>query len=77
MLRHPDVMLPFNNQGVPAWEDAGAHAPFKLSARWARRELAIKDPDDDRRRVYEVFDAVAERLAEAATSAATASPPPT
>jgi glutathione S-transferase len=62
MLRHPDVMLPFNNQGVPAWEAQALTRFFTLAARWARRELAIKDPDDDRRRVYEVFDAVAERL---------------
>ena len=62
MLRHPDVMLPFNNQGVPAWEAQALTWFFGAAARWARRELAIKDPDEDRRRVYEVFDAVARRL---------------
>ena len=76
MLRHPDVMLPFNNQGVPAWEAMALTGLFGLAARWARRELAIKDPDDDRRRVYEVFDTVAEP-ARASTCAGTASPPPT
>ena len=64
MLRHPDVMLPFNNQGVPAWEAMALTGLFGLAARWARRELAIKDPDDDRRRVYEVFDTVAARKGE-------------
>ena len=63
MLQHPELMLPFNNDGVPAWEAVAITRLFALASRWARRELAIKDPDEDRRRVLATFDMVAARRA--------------
>ena len=41
MLGHPDLMLRFNNEGVPRWEDRALRLGWPLAARWARRELAI------------------------------------
>jgi glutathione S-transferase len=63
MLSYPELMLPFNNDGVPAWEAVAITRLFALASRWARRELAIKDPDEDRRRVLATFDMVAARRA--------------
>ena len=61
MLQHPALMLPFNNQGVPVWEAFALTNLFRLARRWALRELQIKDPDADRRRVLATFDMVAAR----------------
>jgi glutathione S-transferase len=64
MLDQRELMLRFNNQGVPRWEDRVLSLGWPLASRWGRRELDVK-PDTkqtDRRRVIEAFDAVAERL---------------
>ena len=62
MLPHPELMLAYNNQGVPRWEAQALTRLYPLAVRWARRELAIVDPDEDRRRVLAAFDAIAARL---------------
>ena len=59
----PELMLPYNNQGVPAWEARALTraVPGRRragpGASWPSR-----DPDDDRRCVFAAFDAIAERL---------------
>ena len=64
MLPRKALMLPYNNQGVPAWEARALTALYPLAQRWARRELQITTLDDDRPRVFAAFDAIAERLAD-------------
>jgi glutathione S-transferase len=64
MLPHPELMLAYNNQGVPEWEARALKGCYPLAVRWARRELSIEDPEDDRRRVLEAFDDVARRLSD-------------
>jgi glutathione S-transferase len=66
MLDLKQLMLPVNNQGVPAWEARTMTALWPLVKRWGRRDLGI-GPDtkrDDTRRVREAFDGIAERLAD-------------
>lgn len=41
MLAQPELMLRFNNQGVPRWEDRALRLGWPVAVRWARRELAI------------------------------------
>jgi glutathione S-transferase len=64
MLREPDLMLPYNNQGVPAWEAQALTRCFTLARRYASTKLAIEDPDADRAKVFAVFDEVAARRTE-------------
>jgi glutathione S-transferase len=64
MLPRKDLMLPFNDQGVPAWEDRTLRALFPAVARWGRRELRIQTAAHDRPLVYASFDAIAARLAD-------------
>jgi glutathione S-transferase len=64
MLPHRRLMLPFNDQGVPAWEDRALRALYPVVERWARRELRIRSIGDDRPLVYATFDAIAARLAD-------------
>ena len=64
MLPRKELMLPYNNQGVPAWEAAALSALYPLAQRWARRELGSRTLEDDRPRVLAAFDAIAERLAD-------------
>ena len=64
MLPHPELMLRFNNRGVPAWEARALRALWPVATRWAARELAIA-PDTverDTPRVRAVFDAIGVRL---------------
>jgi glutathione S-transferase len=66
MLPRKDLMLRFNDVGVPAWEDRMMRALFPVAARWGRRELGVR-PDTlerDRPRVRAAFDAIAQRLAD-------------
>ena len=66
MLAQPGLMLRFNNEGVPAWEDRALRWGWPLAERWARRELAI-DPGieaDDEAAVWREFDFVADLLAD-------------
>ncbi len=64
MLPRKALMLPYNNQGVPAWEAQALSALYPAAQRWARRELQITSLDDDRPRVLAAFDAIAERLSD-------------
>jgi glutathione S-transferase len=66
MLGHKDLMLRFNNQGVPAWEARGMRLLWPLAKRWAVRELGLTPTTiaDDGARVRRAFDAIAERLAD-------------
>jgi glutathione S-transferase len=64
MLPRPELMLPYNDQGVPAWEDKAIRALYALAHRWARRHLEIRSLDDDRAKVLAAFDAIAARLAD-------------
>jgi glutathione S-transferase len=66
MLEHKELMLRFNDAGVPRWEDRMMRSLWPLVERWGRRELAVR-PDTlerDRPRVEAVFDAIAARLAD-------------
>jgi glutathione S-transferase len=66
MLPRKQLMLRYNDTGVPAWEDRMMRALYPLVARWGARELGVR-PDTlerDRPRVLAVFDAVGERLAD-------------
>jgi hypothetical protein len=42
MLAQRDLMLRFNNQGVPAWEDRMMRVGWPLAVRYAQRELGIR-----------------------------------
>jgi glutathione S-transferase len=66
MLEHRHLMLLVNCQGVPAWERRTMSALWPLAVRLGKRELAIA-PDGlerDEASVRQVFDAIAERLAD-------------
>ena len=66
MLAQPRLMLRFNNEGVPAWEDRALRWGWPLAERWARRELAISPgiEADDEAAVWREFDFVADLLAD-------------
>ncbi len=66
MLTQRRQMLRVNNQGVPAWEDRVMTALWPLATRLASRRLGIGPTtlQDDEPRVMQVFDAIAERLAD-------------
>jgi glutathione S-transferase len=66
MLAQRRLMLRFNNQGVPAWEDRGLRIGWPLAVRWARRELAVRPgiEAEDEAAVWREFDFVAELLAD-------------
>lgn len=66
MLPRRELMLRFNNQGVPAWEDRAMRAGWPLAVRWARRELAIRPGGEagDEATVWRELDFVAGLLAD-------------
>jgi glutathione S-transferase len=66
MLAQPDLMLRYNNAGVPRWEDRVLRHGWPLAVRWARRELAITPGIEvaDEAAVWEEFDFVADQLAD-------------
>jgi glutathione S-transferase len=64
MLPRPELMLAYNNQGVPAWEAQALAKLYPLARRWATRELAITDLAGDRAKVLQAFDAIAHRRAD-------------
>ena len=66
MLEHQELMLRFNNAGVPRWEDRMMRALWPLAERWGRRELGLRADtlERDRPRVEAAFDAIAARLAD-------------
>jgi glutathione S-transferase len=66
MLAQPGLMLRFNNEGVPRWEDRALRLGWPLAVRWARRELAITPGIEaaDEVAVWDEFDFVAGLLAD-------------
>jgi glutathione S-transferase len=66
MLAQPDLMLRFNNEGVPRWEDRALRFGWPIAVRWARRELEITPgvEVDDEAAVWSEFDFAAELLAD-------------
>jgi len=61
MLPRPELMLPYNNQGVPAWEGRALTAFYRVAVRWATHRLDLTDADDAPL-VFAAFDRVAEQL---------------
>ena len=66
MLPRKELMLRYNDAGVPAWEDRMMRALFPVAARWGARELGVRADtlERERPRVRAVFDSIAERLAD-------------
>jgi glutathione S-transferase len=66
MFEQPELMLRFNNQGVPAWEDRALRVGRPLMVRLLARLLAISPgvEIEDEQVVWREFDAVAEMLAD-------------
>jgi glutathione S-transferase len=66
MLPHRDLMLRYNDIGVPAWEDRALRALWRLSEPFAAHRLAVgpNTVERDTPRVRAEFDLVAERLAD-------------
>jgi glutathione S-transferase len=66
MLEQRQLLLKFNNQGVPRWESAVMTALWPVMVRFAKRELGIgpAGPERDEARTWEALDEVAELLAD-------------
>jgi glutathione S-transferase len=64
MLAHPKLMVRFNNQGVPRWEDRALRLGWPLAVRFLGRALGIRDgvEVEDEAAVWGEFDYVAELL---------------
>jgi glutathione S-transferase len=64
MLAQRKLMLRFNNEGVPRWEDRLIRTGWPIIVRWARRELGIRPGIEleDEAAVWEEFEHVAELL---------------
>ena len=66
MLPQPELMLTFNNHGVPPWEDRALRMGWPVMMRVARRAMAISPGVEvgDEAAVWQELDFVAERLAD-------------
>jgi glutathione S-transferase len=66
MLQERELMLRFNNQGVPAWENRFLRAGFPLAVRWAKGAMGITPGIDvkDEEIVFQEFDYVADLLSD-------------
>lgn len=66
MLAQRKLMLRFNNQGVPDWEDRAIRYGWPLALRFARRRLDIRPgiEAEDEAAVWRELDFVAELLAD-------------
>jgi glutathione S-transferase len=66
MLADRMLVLRFNNEGVPRWEDAAIRYGWPLMVRFVRRELGIRPgiEVDDEAAVWRELDFVAELLAD-------------
>jgi glutathione S-transferase len=66
MLPQRKLMLRFNNEGVPSWEDRAIRYGWPLVVRFARRELGIRPgiETEDEAAVWRELDFVAELLAD-------------
>ena len=66
MLGERELLLRFNNRGVPRWEDLALRAGWPLASRFLARELGIRPgvEEHDERVVFRELDFVAELLAD-------------
>jgi glutathione S-transferase len=66
MLAQPELMLRFNNQGVPRWEDRALRLGWPLAVRFLGRALGIRPgvEVEDEAAVWGELDFVAELLAD-------------
>jgi glutathione S-transferase len=66
MLARRELMLRFNNQGVPSWEDRAIRHAWPIACRFARRALGIRPGIEigDEAAVWRELDFVAELLAD-------------
>ena len=66
MLEQRKLMLRFNNQGVPRWEDVGMRIGWPLARRYANSELGIRQGVEvrDEAAVWREFDFIGELLAD-------------
>jgi glutathione S-transferase len=66
MFEQPEVMLRFNDQGVPRWEDRLLRLTLPLAKRFIARVLEIRPgvEHEDEATVFAEFDWVAEQLAD-------------
>jgi len=66
MLAQRELMLRFNNAGVPRWEDRAMRLGWPLAVRFARRQLDIRPgiAQEDETVVWRELDFVAELLAD-------------
>ncbi len=66
MFDQPEVMLRFNDQGVPRWEDRLLRLTLPLAERFIARVLEIRPgvEREDEAMVFAEFDRVAEQLAD-------------
>ncbi len=69
MLAERDLMLRFNNAGVPRWENRFMRIGFPLAGRWAGKELGIRPgiEVEDEAAVWREFDFVAGLLSDGRT----------
>ena len=78
MLPRKRLMLPYNNQGVPAWEARALSALYPVATRWARRRAEPhRRPTTPRSSSPPSTRSPSGSPTAAATCAATASPPRT
>jgi glutathione S-transferase len=66
MLAERELMLRFNNQGVPIWEDRLLRMGWPLAVRWGRHDLGIRPGTEveDESAVFRELDFVANSLAD-------------
>jgi glutathione S-transferase len=66
MLAHRALLLRFNNQGVPAWEDRAIRWGWPLAVRFVRRALGVRPgiEVEDEAAIWRELDFVAELLAD-------------
>lgn len=66
VLGDPKTAMPFNNAGVPAWEDRFMRVTFPLAKRWIENALGVRPGVEvgDEAAVFAEFDHVAELLAD-------------
>ena len=66
MLAQPALALPFNNAGVPRWEDRAIRWGWPLARRFVSHALGMRPgiEVDDEAVVWRELDFVAERLAD-------------
>ena len=66
MLAQPNLALPYNNQGVPRWEDRAIRYGWPLARRFVERELGVGPgiEAEDEAAVFAELDFVAELLAD-------------